>query len=462
MKIAITGENGFLGHHLKNYFSKKYEIIVLGRNYLDNLILIKDCDFLIHAAGINRSINPDEIFNKNILLSENLVKKLTELGIKINIKFISSIQETNNTVYGKSKKLSKEILQKYCDESKTLLESYSLPNLYGTNGKPNYNSFVNTFAYNIVNNIPSKINDNTIELCWVYDAISVIDNQTKNYKVTKTNIGEVYEILTNIHNSTIVENTEFTNNLTEVYNFFKKNKMKILVLGHNGMLGSMVKNYFTLNNFEIVTIDGRYPSLEYKESILNFDGDFIVNCVGSIPQKTKNYKINTDLPIWLSNNSQCKIIHPGTDCEIDSDNYGISKRLASEYINQYSDNTKILKTSIIGPEIGTGYGLLSWFLNQKQEVFGYTNAIWNGNTTLEWSIQCHQLMLNWYNYNIITILEGESISKFNMLSLFNEIYEKTIKIIPKDLGENKALIGDIKTKTLREQLIELKNYTKQQ
>ena len=71
-------------------------------------------------------------------------------------------------------------------------------------------------------------------------------------------------------------------------------------------------------------------------------------------------------------------------------------------------------------------------------------------------------MLNWYNYNIITILEGESISKFNMLSLFNEIYEKTIKIIPKDLGENKALIGDIKTKTLREQLIELKNYTKQQ
>jgi nucleoside-diphosphate-sugar epimerase len=457
-KIAITGENGFLGYHLKNYFSQKYEIILLGRNYLNNLHLINGCDFLIHAAGVNRTTFPNDLFVKNITLTENLIKKLNELGIKINIKFISSIQEVNDNPYGESKKMSKQLLKTYCDESKTCFESYSLPNLFGTNGRPNYNSFVNTFTYNIINDKPSNINDNVIELCWVYDAINVIDNQTTEYKLEKTKVSEVYEILHNIHNSIVYEKTYLSEKLNEIYKFFKEKKMKILVLGHNGMLGSMVKKYLMLNNFEVITLEGRFPSSLYEKNILEFNGDFIINCVGAIPQKTKNFKINTDLPIWLSNNSQSKIIHAGTDCEIDSDDYGISKRLASEYINIYSDNTKILKTSIIGPEEDNNYGLLSWFLNQNGDVFGYTNAIWNGNTTLEWSKQCHTLMMNWNNYKTITILEGEPITKFDMLKLFNEVYEKNINIIPKDLGVDKTLIGDIKTKSLREQLNELLSF----
>jgi nucleoside-diphosphate-sugar epimerase len=67
-KIALTGENGFLGIHLKNYFSEKYDIILLGRNYLNNLHLVKDCEFLIHAAGVNRTTNPDDLFNDNLIL----------------------------------------------------------------------------------------------------------------------------------------------------------------------------------------------------------------------------------------------------------------------------------------------------------------------------------------------------------------------------------------------------------
>lgn len=457
-KIAITGENGFLGYHLKKYFNQKYEIILLGRNYLNNLHLIKDCDFLIHNAGVNRTINPNDLLAKNVMLTENLIGKLNELDIKINIKFISSIQDINDNPYGKSKQISKELLKSYCEKSNTYFESYSLPNLFGTNGRPNYNSFVNTFTYNLINNIPSNVNENNVELCWVYDAIKVIDNQITEFKLEKTNVKEVYDILHNIHNSIEIKKTDLSVKLNEVYKFFKEKKMKILVLGHKGMLGSMVKKYLTLNNFEVITLDDRFPSLLYKKSILDFDGDFIINCVGAIPQKTNKFKINTDLPIWLSNNSQCKIIHAGTDCEIDSDEYGVSKRLASEYINIYSDNTKILKTSIIGPEDNNNYGLLSWFLNQNDTIFGYTNAKWNGNTTLEWSKQCHKLMMNWNNYNVITILEGESVSKFEMLNLFNEIYEKKINIVPKDLGTDKTLKGDIKTKTLREQLVELKYY----
>ena len=50
MKIAITGETGFLGYHLTQYYTyiRKFEVIKLGRDYIDNITLLKDCDLLIH------------------------------------------------------------------------------------------------------------------------------------------------------------------------------------------------------------------------------------------------------------------------------------------------------------------------------------------------------------------------------------------------------------------------------
>jgi nucleoside-diphosphate-sugar epimerase len=460
MKVAITGEKGFLGRNLFEYYKNKCEVICLGKNYLDNLHKIIDCDFLIHTAGVNRSYDPQKIYDENILITKNLIQKLTELHLKVNIKFISSIQENQNNFYGNSKLESKKLLQNYCNESKTNLETYILPNIFGMYGKPNYNSFINTFIVNILNEIPTDINDNLVELCWVHNAINVIDNQTKLYNTNKVKVSYVYEILQKIHNNFDFEKNEFTENLVSIYNFFKNYKTKILVLGHNGMLGHSTVEYFKRKNFEVSTTNHRFPSENFKKDILDFNGDFIINCIGAIPQRTNLFKINTDLPIWLSNNSECKIIHPGTDCESDNDEYGISKRLASEYINLYSRNTKILKTSIIGPEMNSNYGLLEWFLSQDKTIFGFTEAIWNGNTTLEWSKQAHQLMINWYYYKPITILEGQPISKYEMLNLFKKIYNKNINILPQKKGLDKCLKGDIKTKSLEEQLIELDSFWK--
>jgi dTDP-4-dehydrorhamnose reductase len=297
-----------------------------------------------------------------------------------------------------------------------------------------------------------------VELCWVYDAIKVIDNQEKSFNVKSVNVCEVAKTLENFKKNINYEKNEFNQNLKDVYNYFKKYKMKIMVLGHTGMLGHTVHEYFKRNNFDVITTNFRFPKKEFKDDILKFDGDFIINCIGSIPQKTSDFKVNSDLPIWLSNNSETKIIHAGTDCEIDNDDYGISKKIASEYISLFSDNTKILKTSIIGLENGTKYGLLEWFLSQEKQVFGYTGAIWNGNTTLEWVKQAYTLMVNWYNYEKITVIEGCEINKYNMLKLFNKVFEKNIKITPKNLGIDKTLKGKIKTQNLEVQLIELKKF----
>lgn len=119
--------------------------------------------------------------------------------------------------------------------------------------------------------------------------------------------------------------------------------------------------------------------------------------------------------------------------------------------------TKSIKTSIIGPELNGTSSLLEWFLSQKKEVFGYTKAIWNGVTTLEWSKHCLKLINNWDDYNKTTILYSDNVSKYELLNVIKKVFNKNIKITKKELGKNKTLKGNIKTKNIREQLIELKS-----
>ena len=230
--------------------------------------------------------------------------------------------------------------------------------------------------------------------------------------------------------------------------------MKILVLGHKGMLGHMVHKVFS-NNYEVVTIDDRFP--DWSKDM--FDGvDFIINCIGTIPQKTNEFDINWQIPIWLNANTNCKVIHPATDCEFDNSNYGLSKKRATDYIKDYCETTKIIQTSIIGPELNSNVSLLEWFLSQKGEVDGYTEAIWNGVTSLEWAKQCKIIIDNWDITPILTILYSNKVSKFKLLIIIQECYGKRdVIIMPKKLGNDKSLSGTIKTKDIDKQIRELIN-----
>lgn len=233
---------------------------------------------------------------------------------------------------------------------------------------------------------------------------------------------------------------------------------KILILGHNGMLGHVVAKYFA-DKYQCQFIDAKFPSDEFKDAVKSFNGDYIINCIGAIPQKTTTFDINYELPVWLSENTKCKVIHPGTDCEMDNDPYGISKKRASDYIKANSKNTKIIKASIIGPEIGSAKSLLYWFLNSSGEVKGYKNAMWNGITTLEWAKTCQAVMLYWVVFKTETVVQSNCVSKHNLLYIMKEVYQKDIIITPfENQYIDKCLNGDIITKDIKEQLIELKSY----
>jgi len=236
--------------------------------------------------------------------------------------------------------------------------------------------------------------------------------------------------------------------------------MKVLILGHNGMLGHMVMKYFKKNNIEVITTSNRWPSNEFKMDVINFDGDYIINCIGAIHQRTKTFDVNWELPIFLDFYSKNKIVHPGTDCEMDDDDYGISKKIARDFIVNTSKNTKSIKTSIIGPELNTKSSLLEWFLSNEDSttVFGYSKFYWDGNTTLTWAKECLNLITNWDEYDKETIISSECISKKEILDSINQVYERKIIVNENtDVIKNKCLCGERKTKHIKEQLIELIN-----
>jgi dTDP-4-dehydrorhamnose reductase len=236
--------------------------------------------------------------------------------------------------------------------------------------------------------------------------------------------------------------------------------MKILILGHNGLLGNMVYAYYKTLEYEIITTDLRWDDKDFKNFVTDSNPDYIINCIGIIPQRKpsndKYHLINYELPVWLDS-LNIKIIHPDTD-ESDDTPYGLAKRMARE---EAIKNTKCIKTSIIGFEKGTSFSFLEWFLHSEGKVNGFTNQFWNGNTTLEWAKFSEKLILDWDFYDRVSVLANpECQSKYNILLIFKEIFKKDIEIIPVEsvLGKNNCLIGYIICNDLTEQIIEMKEF----
>lgn len=259
--------------------------------------------------------------------------------------------------------------------------------------------------------------------------------------------------------------------------------MRILILGHKGMLGRAVVQYFSIvPSYDITTINTRFGEPNFVAEILNIDPDYIINCIGKIPQKkplsdTEYTNLNTDLPLLLDTLGP-RVIHPTTDCEFkgdiepgkaytktssrDADDiYGISKAKASKQLEESGQNTKIIRTSIIGHEESSKLSLLDWFLSQSGSVRGYTNHFWNGVTTLEWAKQAHSLILNWEKFPALTqIGTSKHYSKYDILTLAKQIYSKDIDIVPFETEQvvNKCLASDYQITDLPEQMLELRQF----
>jgi dTDP-4-dehydrorhamnose reductase len=176
--------------------------------------------------------------------------------------------------------------------------------------------------------------------------------------------------------------------------------------------------------------------------------DFVINASGILNKaaeenKTLAIQVNSLFPHILDDKSKeygYKLIHISTDCVFsgvsgkytESSNtdavsfYGKSKALGE--IN--NDRNITIRTSIIGPEIRrTRIGLLDWFLHQRTEIKGYTRAIWTGVTTLQLAKSIVDIT-NTDICGLIHLVNGQVISKYDLLLLFKKHFNKDVQIEP--------------------------------
>lgn len=245
--------------------------------------------------------------------------------------------------------------------------------------------------------------------------------------------------------------------------------MRLLVLGAQGMLGHIVKQYFLEKGHEVAgtsrgsdqdyVFDAVKDINNLKTMIDDFKPDAVINCIGILNKDAEEHHAlavmaNSYLPHFadeLCHDEGVKFVHISTDCVFDGKKgeyiedsfkdaisfYGQSKSLG-EVVN---DTNVTLRTSIIGPDRNeNGIGLFQWFMNQQGQTGGFDKVIWTGVTTIELA-KAIEKALNNNLTGLRHVVNNERIDKFSLLTLFKQYFNKDIEIVPKsDYVSDKSLI----------------------
>ncbi len=222
MRVLVTGADGFIAKNMIEYLKRIN--IEISKYTKENSILelenyIKSVDFIFHFAGINRPKNENEFYQGNSNLTQNIVDIILKNNKKIPILLTSSSQVGSDNPYAKSKKIAEEVIEKYSKDNNIDCFIYRLPNVFGKWSKPNYNSVIATWCYNITRDIDIEISDENIKLNLVYIGDVVHSFAEKLY------IKQNRELFCNIEK-------QYTKTLGEIRDLlfqFKKSRENLLI-----------------------------------------------------------------------------------------------------------------------------------------------------------------------------------------------------------------------------------------
>lgn len=247
--------------------------------------------------------------------------------------------------------------------------------------------------------------------------------------------------------------------------------MKIVVLGASGMIGSaMMRVLSTQKDWQVFgtlrsdsakhffspKIAARLlggVDVAQEDSLIRtlhtIQPQVVINCIGL----TKHHKeaddpllaipINAMLPHRLSKLCEiisARFIHISTDCIFSGakgaytendvsdakDVYGKTKSLG-EVI--HSPHAVTLRTSTIGHELDSRYGLLEWFLSQSEHCAGFSRAIFSGLPTVTLAEIIRDLVIPQTHLSGLYNVGGSPINKYELLCLIAQTYQKSIDII---------------------------------
>lgn len=249
--------------------------------------------------------------------------------------------------------------------------------------------------------------------------------------------------------------------------------MRVLILGASGLIGSsMMRVLSESSDLQVFGTTRDRSALAFYPSPLQdniftgmdmlHDGvfvkllgrvrpDIVINCAGLTKHKPEAddpvyaLPINSLLPHRLSDVCRlagARLIHISTDCVFSGekgnyieddfpdarDVYGKSKILG-EVVN---DSGVTLRTSTIGHEFLTKFGLLNWFLSQKDSCRGFRRAIFSGLPTVVLAQVIRDVVIP--NKDLVGLyhLGAQAINKFDLLSMIGDIYGHPTSIIPDD------------------------------
>ncbi len=270
-------------------------------------------------------------------------------------------------------------------------------------------------------------------------------------------------------------------------------KPNVMILGVNGMLGSMlVKRWNESGRFRLFAgvrsqasprLDGPLVAVcqgldaaEFGQVDQFMLADFVrthgigvlVNCIGVIKQRPDGQDpvvttaVNALFPhqvAQICSKVGAKLIHVSTDCvftgetgsylETDptdaADFYGRSKALG-----EVGAPNLTLRTSIIGPELegSEGLGLLAWLLRQKgPAVNGYTKAVFSGVTTLTLAGLIEKIIIEHPELTGLFHVASEPIDKCSLLNLINSEFKLGLEVMGDDTVRIDRSLNGEKLKT---------------
>jgi dTDP-4-dehydrorhamnose reductase len=249
--------------------------------------------------------------------------------------------------------------------------------------------------------------------------------------------------------------------------------VRALVLGGAGMLGHRIwrelnehmdafaavrrpwRDYQPLGWFDEARVIDRVDvavDAEIERAFAVARPDVVINAVGIVKQRhdaadaIQSIAINALLPHRLA--AACarvdaRLIHLSTDCvfsgsrgaysEADTpdarDLYGRSKLLGEVD----GDGCLTIRTSMVGREIGSARGLVEWFLSRRGEtVNGFTRARFSGLSTSELSRVIRLVIDRHPELCGVWHVAGEQISKYDLLSLVNQMLGLGTTIVADD------------------------------
>ncbi len=319
MKILVTGSEGFIAKNLIEHLKRDESIELYLFSKKDSLNLLKayvqEVDFIFHLAGVNRPQSVEEFYEGNSDLTQIITDTLKEAKKNTPILLSSSTQAELDNDYGKSKLKAEELLLEYAKDMGAKVYIYRLPNVFGKWSKPNYNSVIATWCYNIANDLEIQVNsrDTVLSLVYIDDVVkSFIQKLNSNDSgyckvepVYQKSLGEIEELLYKFkanRETLVIPNVAsgFERALYATYlSFLPTDKFSYELKGHQDSRGTFYEVLKTIDSgqFSLSTTapgikrGGHYHHTK-NEKFLVVKGEAIIELRHIVTNEKVSYKVS--------------------------------------------------------------------------------------------------------------------------------------------------------------------------